>query len=187
MNKRFYLYGGETTQGLPNNYHIWSYDILNDQWDDFGTPNINTPPSIAAFGAGVGVSETGIGYYYGGWISNTSMSGWQQQPTMTSNFYSYNYDSEQFTQIASPDNNPRAEGGMVWLPVGDPEGVLVYFGGIVGTGNGSTAPQPLDEIFVFDATGNAWYTQKATGDIPQNRAKFCADVAWAPDKSSYNM
>lgn len=176
------------TEGLPDAFHIWSYDIINDHWDDQGPPSINTPPAIAAFGAGVGVSETGTGYYYGGWVSNTSMSGWLQPPTMSSNFYKYEYDTEQFTLAASPDNKARAEGGMVWLPVGDPEGVLLYFGGIVSNGpNGTTAPQPLDEIFVFDATGNSWYTQKATGDIPQNRARFCADVAWAPDRSSYNM
>ncbi|WAO94320.1 Hypothetical protein NCS54_01189900 [Fusarium falciforme] len=176
---------GYTDFGLEAFQH---YDILNDQWDDFGAPNLDPPPEIASYGAGVGVSETGMGYYYGGWISNASMSGWTQPRQMSRYFYSYAYDSGDFSQEAGPDDNPRAEGTMVWIPAGDPQGLLVYMGGIVSThGNGTTAPQPFDEIFVFDATGNSWSTQTATGEIPQNRRQFCVDVAWAPDKSSFNI
>jgi hypothetical protein len=129
-----------------------------------------------------------MGYYLGGWISNASMSGWTGERNMSSNFYSYSYDSADFQQKASPDKHPRAEGGMVWIPAGDSLGMLVYLGGIVDPyGNGTEAPQPFDEIFVFDTVGNSWSTQKATGVIPQNRRQFCVDVAWAPDKSTFNM
>ncbi|KAJ4180950.1 hypothetical protein NW767_014255 [Fusarium falciforme] len=107
---------------------------------------------------------------------------------MSSDFYSYDYDRGDFRQESGPDDNPRAEGTMVWIPAGDPQGLLVYMGGIVSThGNGTTAPQPFDKIFVYDATGNSWSTQTATGEIPQNRRQFCVDVAWAPDKSSFNI
>ncbi|KAJ6439168.1 telomere-associated RecQ helicase [Purpureocillium lavendulum] len=193
VNKRFYLYGGEWTVGFAQApYHLLSYDILYDKWDDFGQPSINPPPKIASYGAGVGVSETGVGYYYGGWISNSSMSGWTQPRTMSSSFYTYAYDTGTFTQAAAPDKNPRAEGAMVWIPAGDSLGLLIYMGGIVspsgnGTGNGTVAPQPFDKVFVFDAKGNSWSTQTATGEIPQNRRQFCVDVAWAPDKSSFNI
>lgn len=189
MNKRFYLYGGEWNGGFSQEpYRVLSYDILYDKWDDFGAPNINPPPKIASYGAGVGVSETGMGYYYGGWISNASMSGWTQPRTMTSNFYTYSYDTGRFTQAASPDKNARAEGTMTWIPAGDSLGLLVYMGGVVDTeSNGTVAPQSFDEVFVFDAQGNSWSSQTTTGEIPQNRRQFCTDVAWAPDKSSFNM
>ncbi|KAF4443455.1 hypothetical protein F53441_11419 [Fusarium austroafricanum] len=193
VNKRFYLYGGDGGEWNvdyppPDFYHLWSYDIINNKWDDFGSPNKDNPPNVASYGAGVGVSETGMGYYYGGWISNTSMSRWTQPRTMSSRFYAYDYAENKITQAASPDNNPRAEGAMVWIPAGDARGLLVYMGGIVSPhGNGTAAPQPFNEIFVFDATGNSWWTQTATGEIPQNRRQFCIDVAWAPDKSSFNI
>jgi len=32
-----------------------------------------------------------------------------------------------------------------------------------------------------------WYTQKASGDIPPNRRKFCGGSTWAKDQSSYNI
>ncbi|KAI3581889.1 hypothetical protein IWW34DRAFT_802708 [Fusarium oxysporum f. sp. albedinis] len=189
VNKRFYLYGGEWNNGFSQEpYSLLSYDIIYDKWDDFGTPDITPPPKIASYGAGVGVSETGIGYYLGGWISNASMSGWTDDRTMSSNFYTYSYDSEKFTQAASLSKQPRAEGGMVWIPAGDSLGLLVYLGGIVDPfGNNTEAPQAFDEVFVFDAKGNSWSTQKTTGEIPQNRRQFCVDVAWAPDKSSFNI
>ncbi|KAK6697134.1 hypothetical protein SNK05_013576 [Fusarium graminearum] len=77
---------------------------------------------------------------------------------------------------------------MVWIPAGDSLGMLVYLGGIVDPyDNGTEAPQPFDEVFVFDTVGNSWSTQKTTGIIPQNRRQFCIDVAWAPDKSTFNI
>ncbi|KAF7554856.1 hypothetical protein G7Z17_g2617 [Cylindrodendrum hubeiense] len=152
VNKRFYLFGGERLTGFPGeSYHLLSYDIINDQWDDFGEPDVSPAPEIPAFGAGVGVSETGMGYYYGGWISNTSMSGWSKDRTMSSTFYSYGYDTGEFERAAAPDDHPRAEGGMVWIPAGDTFGLLVYMGGLV-------SPR-----------------------------QFCVDVAWAEDKSSFNI
>ncbi|CAH0059684.1 unnamed protein product [Clonostachys solani] len=187
VNKRFYLYGGEWTGGSADAvYTVLGYDILYNYWDDFGLPSLKPPPQIASYGAGVGVSETGNGYYYGGYISNASMSGWTQPRKMSSNFYSYSYDSKSFTQAADPDDLPRAEGAMVWIPAGDALGLLVYMGGVVSQNN-TVLPQGFDEIFVYDATDNSWLNQSATGEIPQNRRQFCIDVAWAPDKSSYNM
>ncbi|KAH7459073.1 hypothetical protein FOMA001_g20310 [Fusarium oxysporum f. sp. matthiolae] len=189
VNKRFYLYGGDWNGGFAREqYHLLSYDILYDQWDDFGEPGISPPPMIASYGAGVGVSATGMGYYLGGWISNASMTGWAQDRNMSSNFYAYNYDTGEFTQAASPDKHARAEGAMVWIPAGDALGLLVYMGGVLSrNAKGKEEPQPFDEVFVFDAQSNSWYTQKTTGQIPQNRRQFCIDVAWAPDKSTINI
>jgi hypothetical protein len=167
---------------------LFSYDILYDKWDDLGSPNIPVPPKIASYGAGVGVSETGQGYFYGGWIKNTSMRGWTSPPTMSSNLYKFDYDANQLKLMNAPDKLGRAEGAMVWIPAGDNPGLLVYLGGLVdSSGNGTRAPQPMNKILVFDPATNGWFTQTATGEIPQNRSRFCADAAWAPDKSSYNM
>ncbi|GKU21743.1 unnamed protein product [Fusarium langsethiae] len=148
VNKRFYVYGGEWNEGFAQEpYSLLSYDIIYDKWDDFGSPDIAPPPKIASYGAGVGVSETGMGYYLGGWVSKASMSGWSGERTMTSNFYTYSYDSGDFKQAASPDKYPRAEGGMVSIPAGDSLGMLVYLGGIVDPyENGTEAPQPFGEV-----------------------------------------
>ena len=188
INKRFFVFGGEDTGGFASvEFHLLSYDILYNKWDDFGRPDIPTQPKISSYGAGVGVSEIGQGYYYGGWISNASMQGWARPRTMSSDFYKYEYDTNMTSTANPPDVFPRAEGALLWIPAGD-TGMLVYFGGIVSRDNNGTAsPQPLDTIFVYDPSTNAWETQRATGEIPQNRRQFTSGVAWAPDRSSYNM
>jgi hypothetical protein len=40
---------------------------------------------------------------------------------------------------------------------------------------------------VFDINENKWFTEVATGDVPTPRQGICAGVAWADDRSSYNM
>lgn len=66
--------------------------------------------------------------------------------------------------------------------------MLIYFGGIQDPdANGTGTGQPMDQIFLFDVLNNKWYTQKASGAIPEMRRRFCAGVTWAVDQSSYNM
>lgn len=182
------MFGGEDTSGLTtSDFTLHSYDIAYNKWDNYGEPDIGSL-KIASYGAGVGISETGQGYYYGGWITNASMKGWTQGKTMSSAFYKFEYDTNKTTAPNTPDDGlPRAEGAMVWIPAGD-SGLLVYFGGLVDSNkNNDPGPQSLDEIFIFDPSSNTWYTQNATGDIPHDRRRFCAGAAWAPDRSSYNM
>ncbi|KAF8860177.1 hypothetical protein BDZ45DRAFT_545669, partial [Acephala macrosclerotiorum] len=187
VKKRFYLFGGALLKGLPQQFHLFSYDIPSDKWNDLGPPSATVQPNITSYSAGVGISETGEGYYYGGWVSNTSMQGWTQPPAMTSNLYRYEYDTNKFTGASAPDKFPRAEGALLWIPAGD-TGLLVYIGGILDPyGNGTQAPQPMNKILIYDPSEDNWFTQTAVGVIPQTRRRFCADVAWAPDQSSYNI
>lgn len=186
INKKFVVYGGESTQGLPEPFHLFSYDVLQNSWADLGAPTTQVPPNISAYGAGVGLSKIGQGYHYGGWISNKTMRGWIGPPTMSSNFYRYDYEANKLNPVNPPDKLGRAEGGITWIPAGD-NGLLVYLGGMVDPGNGTKMPQPLDKILIYDPQTNGWFKQTATGEIPQHRAQFCMDAAWAPDRSSYNM
>jgi hypothetical protein len=43
------------------------------------------------------------------------------------------------------------------------------------------------EILVYSIADDLWYTQTATGDVPEERRRFCAGLAYAEDRSSYNM
>jgi hypothetical protein len=45
----------------------------------------------------------------------------------------------------------------------------------------------MDTIYIYDLASSKWYTQTASGDVPENRRKFCAGATWAKDHSSYNM
>jgi len=70
-------------------------------------------PQIPLYNAGIGISETGQGYYYGGWISNASMHGWTGNRTISKSFYRFEYNSNRTIVVNSPDALPKAEGAII--------------------------------------------------------------------------
>jgi hypothetical protein len=185
VNKRFYLYGGDYNGIQPNTPTLLSYDIIYNQWEDFGPPDMAI--SSVAWGGGVGISELGQGYMLGGWLSNASVPGWSGGPIATSTLIKYEMDAGVWTNNTGPDDMPRAEGVMVYLPASN-SGLLVYFGGVTAPyDNATIVESPMDTIYIYDIASSKWYTQTATGDVPLARRRFCAGAAWAPDQSSYNM
>ncbi|KAM0334351.1 hypothetical protein ACHAQA_001376 [Verticillium albo-atrum] len=187
VNKRIFLFGGEYLQDQPSSYQLYAYDVLNDYWDDYGQPP-NSDIQSTSYGAGVSVSSRGEGYYFGGWMSNTSVPGWGDNPPVaTTGLVKYSMDSNEWTNVTGPDFIGRAEGAMVYIPAGD-AGMLVYLGGVQDPyQNGTATAQPMEEVFLYDVLSGKWYTQKTTGTVPEQRRRFCAGVTWADDQSSYNI
>ncbi|KAH7313854.1 hypothetical protein B0I35DRAFT_480501 [Stachybotrys elegans] len=186
VNKRLYLYGGETYQTPPSEFELFSYDILHNDWVSFGSPAGSEAIYSVSYGAGVSLPDRGEAYYYGGWLSNASVPDWSGPPVATSRLIKYEMDTNSWSNITGPDDVGRAEGTMVFLPIGD-AGMLVYFGGTKDLyGNGTLTPQPLDEIFLYDVANTKWYTQKTSGRTPEIRRRFCGGATWAQDRSSYN-
>ncbi|KAM5523955.1 cell wall anchored protein [Fusarium oxysporum f. sp. phaseoli] len=185
VNKRLYLYGGEYYRKPPPPFKLYSYDILYNTWKSLGRPTEQI--KAASYGAGVSIPERGEAYYYGGWLSNASVEGWKGPPRASNGLIIYDMDINGFQNLEGPDRIGRAEGVMVYIPIGD-LGVLVYFGGSKDLyGNGTLTPQPLNEIFLFDIANQIWYTQKTSGSTPQIRRRFCGGVTWDKDRSSYNI
>lgn len=186
VNKRLYLYGGEYFGSTPTSFELYSYDILYNQWQAIpptGPGTINA----RSYGAGVSISSRGEAYYYGGWMNNASASGWTGPPVATSHMIKYDMDANSWSNVTGPDSTRRAEGVMVFIPVGD-AGMLVYFGGSQDLyGNGTFTPQSLDTIFMYDVANAKWYTQKTSGRTPEIRRRFCGGATWAQDQSSYNI
>lgn len=183
VNKVFYQYGGDFASS-PQDFQLWAYDVVYDRWNV--TQLTDTSVKRSAWGAGVTVNETGTGYYYGGWLSNSSVPGWTGRPEMTSNLLTYDMVANDWKNNTGPDSKGRAEGAMVFLPASD-AGLLIYFGGIVEQGDGSVGASNLSTIFIYDMASSKWYSQIAGGDVPENRRRFCAGAAWPADQSSYNI
>jgi hypothetical protein len=206
VNKWLHLYGGEYTEGSPDSFTLWSYDIIANSWKT--TPVKNLQISRVSYGAGATDESRGVGYYYGGWLSNASVPAFGTTRIPTSGLVSYDYIKDVWTNNTGPDSIPRAEGVLNWIPASD-GGMLVQFGGLqfpnAGAGNYTptgvrhsvtgVAPfsgtdwwqVPMNEIRLYDIANAKWYLQNATGDIPQSRKRFCAGATWSEDKSSYNM
>jgi len=187
VNKRLYLYGGEYPRAPQNGFALYSYDILYDTWTLLGPPLGSSAVTPSSYGAGVSIPWKGDAYYYGGWLNNASVPGWTGPPRASNRLIKYTMDTNTWTNLTGPDDTRRAEGAMVYIPIGD-AGMLVYFGGSEDlAADGNFVPEPLSKIYLYDIANTKWYTQTATGRIPENRRRFCAGATWAPDQSSYNM
>ncbi|KAI0166446.1 hypothetical protein GGR57DRAFT_26729 [Xylariaceae sp. FL1272] len=184
VNKKIYLFGGEYHNEPPEDYIPYAYDVLEDTWEKVGDPpdDINS----VSYGAGVSVSSIGAAFYYGGWLSNNSVPGWNAPRKAVDTLIRYSFDTQTWTNSSGPDNIGRAEGAMVYMPASD-GGMLVYFGGLQDFGNGTVAGQSMKQIFIYDMLRARWYEQTATGEVPQMRTRFCAGITWAGDQSSYNI
>ncbi|PHH74734.1 hypothetical protein CDD82_4798 [Ophiocordyceps australis] len=91
----------------------------------------------------------------------------------------------------------RSNAEVVWLPIGA-QGILVVLGGVtypwwaVGykspdeEASKRESPQFMQVIDLFDVAGNKWYQQHTVGG-PGARARGCAVVAPAKDRSSFNI
>ncbi|KAJ4361305.1 hypothetical protein N0V95_002007 [Ascochyta clinopodiicola] len=188
-NKCFYQFGGEFTAGRPSEFSMHTYDVLLDQWNLTGNraAGVSTTQR-AAYGAGTHIEGLGLGFYLGGWMSNQTSPDWTGPPVATADLVRFEYSTGFLYNTSGPgDNVGRAEGQMVYLPVSD-SGVLAYFGGIEDQyQNGTAAPANMSNIHIYDVASSKWYTQTASGSIPEARRQFCAGVTWADDQSSYNV
>lgn len=110
-------------------------------------------------------------------MSNATIPGWGGLPAASSYLVTYDYDSNSWSNDTGPDDIPRAEGSMVFIPAAD-GGILVYVGGITDlSGNGTAIQgQSLAKIILLDIINAKWYIQDATGDVPDMRRRFCMDV-----------
>lgn len=135
VNKAFYLFGGEF-QNTPEDFSLWAYDTILDQWNSSSTPT-TTKIERVSYGAGTAVNDTGLAYYYGGWLSNRSVPGWTGEGMTTSTLIQYDMVKNKWTNNTGPDNVGRAEGVMVNIPASD-GGMLIYFGGISTPYNNET-------------------------------------------------
>ncbi|KAF3920225.1 hypothetical protein AA313_de0206952 [Arthrobotrys entomopaga] len=175
VNKKLFLYGGLFTNANPTPFDLWMYDTLYDTW---AVVNQTTQVSRIWGGASAVVQSLGRGYYLGGYIGKESEYGWEGDDVAVSGLLMYDMVANVWTNETLPNNQKRAEGVLIYVPVGD-NGILVSFGGITvnGDGMGNVTGIPMDQISIYDISSSKWYQQTATGDIPGSRRLFCAGVA----------
>lgn len=130
VNKCFYQFGGEFTNGSASEFNMHTYDVLLDQWNVTENKAAGVfATQRAAYGAGTHIESLGLGFYLGGWMSNKTSPDWTGPPVATADLVRFEYSTGYLSNTTGPDDVGRAEGQMVYLPVSD-SGLLVYFGGI---------------------------------------------------------
>lgn len=119
-------------------------------------------------------------------MNNKTTPGFQGQ-RMISGMVKFDMDKQKFTNFTGPDHAGRAEGGLSFLPVSD-AGMLVYFGGVMDPPrNGTVVGSPMSTIWMFNIATYQWYSQNASGTIPDMRRRFCVGATWAQDRNSFSI
>lgn len=186
-NKVIYQYGGDYANDRPETFRLWFYDIVYNTWN---TSNASTTDiNRASYGAGAVAQDKAKGYYYGGWLTSSSVPGFSSEPVPLANMLEFDMLKSSFRNQSGPDSIRRAEGVMLYVPAGD-SGMLVYFGGLEFPNEKNLTEvegKNMTEILVYSIGDDLWYLQTATGEVPEARRRFCAGAAWAEDRSSYNI
>lgn len=151
VNKCFYQFGGAFTNGTPSAFSMWTYDVLFDRWQRTETKAGGGTTQRVAYGAGTHIDGLGLGFYFGGYMSNQTDSNWTGEPVATSDIIRFEYTTGFLSNNSGPaDNVGRAEGQMVYLPISD-NGVLAYFGGIEDPQqNGTIIPVSRTAVSLLD-------------------------------------
>jgi hypothetical protein len=128
VNKLFYLFGGEYNNGSMQSFTgLWFFDTIYNKWDRAVSPDDSQAQvSWPAFGAST-VTGDGIAYYYGGYLTENSVSGWTGKPLMLNSLISYDLNTRRWANRT--DGIPRAEGTLQYIPAGN-TGMLINFGGV---------------------------------------------------------
>ncbi|KAI0893124.1 hypothetical protein F4806DRAFT_210602 [Annulohypoxylon nitens] len=147
----------------------WIFNTAENIWSRVEVQGANDSFSTASGGAYTSDPATGRSFYVGGGFNGTIR------------FQSSNSIS---TLTLGKGMPPNDGGAMVYVRKGL-SGILVSVGGREKLANSTLSP--FNNIFVYDISSDNWYTQKATGDIPNPRSEFCAGVSAAPDDSSFQV
>jgi hypothetical protein len=135
VNKCFYLFGGEyetvdaakgkDSQGVD----LWKFDTIYNNWTKTKAHSTQSNIKWPALGAGT-VHENGWGYYFGGYLSNKSTSGWTGKRLMLNSLLKYDMNSTEWSNTTrSGFRTARAEGTLQYIPAST-RGMLVHFGGL---------------------------------------------------------
>ena len=201
------MFGGTTSgfnQSFPNylvppdtRYGIWTYDMDGDIWTAVDTSGVLD--TIPSWGASAEAPYQGLAFYVGGQIDGGTANSTQFLGNDTVGvtgmvvIETQTNTMKNITGLSAIKTN-RQGGGLVFVDNFGDSGVLVLVGGKTAT-DGYIS---MDDIKVFDIgtmdlTGlagsgnNLWYSQMATGDIPDARVDFCMVAAPAQDNSSTSI
>jgi hypothetical protein len=137
VNKLFYIFGGEYEIGKVQAFNnLWFYDTIYNRWNKTEPHGSQAQVSWPSFGASA-ITDEGVAYYYGGYLSSGSVQGWQGNAKMLSGLLSYDMKTGAWGNH-SWDEIGRAEGILHYLPASD-RGMLVYMGGLETSTSGNVS------------------------------------------------
>lgn len=178
-----YCYGGDKSFATPNlddldppPDSIWGFKPNSKgsgAWHQvLGPVSTPFPSDIHRLTTGMSANDGSSAYFFGGVGSLSTSRGLPKDRTPFPGMLIFDFDTLTMTNRSDDGYIPSEHiGNMINIPTYGDDGVLVIFpddrdsdGSIVGFNN----------INLYDKKNKKWYSQVASGDIPQPRSNFCA-------------
>ncbi|TVY82131.1 Kelch repeat-containing protein [Lachnellula suecica] len=207
-----YIYGGTTsalnssfvdyTLPISPEYSLWSYNTATNQWGQYDiSHNTSQRPSSGAYAE---VPDQNLAFYLNGEITNgtsTLTLGIGSELMTLEGLVIIDTAAHTSRNVSTGSlvgSNPRTGGVLQYVTGIGSKGVLVSIGGSYRQSYTSSTDEigsllSMDTIDILDINSTynegqpAWYSQKATGDIPPARVQFCSVAVAAFDNSSYHI
>ena len=159
---------------------IWGFKLEDKGqgfWSEFLGPTGPKPfpRDLYRPSSGASAADNTSGYYIAGFRSKfTSPSGfdtWVQSPGLLK----FRFDTMDLTNTTdggfplSQVTNHEGSGAMISIPNYGTSGILALLGG-----GEYKQPMAFNNITLYDKYEGKWYYQIASGDVPDQRVKFCA-------------
>lgn len=169
-----YCFGGDMS--FANSYHpppfesIWAFTPDGNgagNWREvLGPTGVKPfPPEILRRSSGAVASDESNGYYFGGWVSKTTSLATKDNIILVPGLLTVNFTD---LTITNTSDGVSDHGQMVNVPHYGTSGVLIFLG--KGAWPHSL---PFNNITIYDKTKKTWYSQLASGAIPDIRVQYC--------------
>lgn len=204
QNKSIYCFGGVTSFAsdrldslAPPYESIWGFkpnDEGNANWDQVMGPISTTPfpANVHRKARGMSASDGKRAYYLGGYISKeTSPSAESDDPIPSSGLLIFDFNTLTITNSSdggyvSPQIPEEfsiwPRGAMINIPTYGDDGILV----VLPSGRDSQ-DFAFNNVTLYDKKNEKWYSQIASGDIPQPRSDPCVVGVEGDEKVSFEM
>lgn len=203
----FYLWSGHASllPGPESQLHDSLWKFTSDEWGSgtWSQQTINYPTTSPSRlkhsrsgGDGAGVVIGDIAYYLGGRVwpgseMDAPADGYFPNTVTSFNMSSGTWDNSLVTRIGNSSTMYGAQIGTVPAVGLGGRGIIVMVGGGLPGKNNSASVAPgnyfdMNNITLYDPYLDAWYAQKASGDIPGPRDSFCS-VVLPGDNGIYEM
>ena len=150
-------------------------------WNEVYGPNASVWPSATRPDEAYMAYGNGKAYVLGGKSNDHASIGGAILPGMAS----FDMSTQTFTNdttATGPSGRPAHGGGMEFVPVFGPGGLLVAMGG----DDGDLATIDFGSVTVYDCAKGIWYKQSTTGNKPTPRRQFCT-AGLASSNQTYEM
>lgn len=189
-----YCFGGDTpldTPALaqlgPPPDSIWAFRPTGDGsgawYQVLGPDSTPFPSDVHRISSGKSTSDSSSAYYLGGFGSETSSPSLTQPHLASHGLLIFDFDTLTMTNSSDDGyitfDDPSA---MINIPTYGDNGVLVVLPSASESKNVG-----FDNITLYDKKNQKWYSQIASGDIPQPRSHFCAVAIEGDEKPYFEM